>query len=44
MEARAKEMKRRWSRQPNTGIYMAYNGAQVWSTNDRVHDLYQEYV
>ena len=45
LAARAKEARlRRWNVQPNMGIFQNYNGKQVWSINDRVVDLYREYI
>ena len=41
---RSREAVRQWSTQGNWGIFTSYNGAQVWSTNDRVADLYREYI
>ena len=43
-DERMQEPVRRWQVQPNAGIYAEYNGEQVWSVNDRVRDLYREYV
>ena len=44
LEARAAEVRRAWSAQPNSGIYAGYRGVQTWSTSDRVHDLYPKYI
>ena len=44
LQARMKETTRSWSRQGNWGIFANYNGVQTWSTNDRVMDLYRQYI
>jgi len=36
--------KRMWRVQPNEGLYRDYNGVQTWSVEDRVEDLYTQYV
>ena len=43
-DERLQQPLRRWVQQPNAGIYRNYHGEQVWSINDRVRDLYREYV
>ena len=43
-DERMQEPVRRWQVQPNAGLFAEYHGEQVWSVNDRVRDLYREYV
>ena len=44
LEERMREATRSWTRQGNYGMFTNYHGAQVWSTNDRVTDLYRQYI
>ena len=41
---RAQEVARKWTAQGNYGMFSAYNGVNTWSTNDRVMDLYRQYI
>ena len=41
---RGQEAHRKWSAQGNYGMFSNYNGVNTWSTNDRVMDLYRQYI
>jgi hypothetical protein len=44
LAARDVEARREWTAQVNAGSFAKYNGAQVYSTRNRVHDLYPTFI
>ena len=44
VERRSREVLHQWENQGNWGMFSNYKGAQVWSTNDRVLDLYRQFI
>ena len=39
-----RQTQRKWTQQGNYGMFAHYNGAQTWSTQNRVMDLYRQYI
>ena len=44
LSERMRQTQRKWTQQGNYGMFAHYNGAQTWSTQNRVMDLYRQYI